>query len=274
MLTFVHGHGSSALVTRVGLAGAVQYSVNVALVGAVVAANSRRSLVKTLRSSIGGTILPFTLMTSTALVLVILWQSSPSFAAALIGPLLALGLYQRSNYRALRAIKLALTDPLTGLGNQRHFQESLARDVQTAAASGRTLTLCLLDVDDFKRVNDRFGHPAGDRVLVEVARRLRQGGETFRLGGDEFAILLPGQDQQAGLVTATTIAQRIAELRNLDGPISVSVGLATCPTQAASPDELIHLADSALYRAKGYGKNRVAAASAGLAAGDSVAAIA
>ena len=260
-LTLLEGPGSGTLVGRVGLAGAVQYSVNVALVGAVVAVNSRRSLAATVRSSVRGTVLPFTLMTSTALVLAVLWQRSPLFGAALIGPLLGLGLYQRSNYRALRAIRLALTDPLTGLGNHRHFHESLARQLAQAGTTGRALTLCLLDVDDFKQVNDRLGHPAGDQLLVQVAARLRQGGETFRLGGDEFAILLPGQDEGAGLVTATAIAERISELRiEQDSPVSISVGLATCPTQTADGEELVRLADEALYGAKAHGKNRVAAA--------------
>ena len=259
--TLVQGGGSGMLVGLVALAGAVQYSVNVALIGSVVALHSRRSLSDTLRSSVRGTVLPFTLMTSTALVLVVLWQRSPYFAAALMGPLLALGLYQRSNFRALRAIRLALTDPLTGLGNHRSFHESLGRELERSQVDGVPLTLCLLDVDDFKGVNDRFGHPAGDRLLVRVARRLRQGGETFRLGGDEFAILLPEQNEETALVTATTIAERISELRGeADSTVSISVGVATCPSQTADQEELIRLADEALYRAKAFGKNRVAAA--------------
>src|SRR5207253_970002 len=131
---------------------------------------------------------PFALMTSAALMLVVLWQRSPALSAALVGPLLAIALYQRSTYRALRAMRLALTDPLTGLGNHRHFHERLREELQDARRDRRRLALCLADVDDFKLVNDRFGHPAGDRVLAEVAARLRQGGESFRLGRDEFAL--------------------------------------------------------------------------------------
>jgi diguanylate cyclase (GGDEF)-like protein len=274
-LTLIEGAGSGMLVAQVSLAGAVQYGVNVAFVGTVVAVNSRGSLREIVRSSVRGTMLPFTLMTSTALVLVVLWERSPFFAAALIGPLLALGLYQRSNYRALRAIRLALTDPLTGLGNQRHFQEALPRGLAVAGENEQPFTLCLLDIDDFKLVNDRHGHPAGDRLLVQVAGRLRQGGETFRLGGDEFAILLPGQDSQAGLITATTIVERISMLRTEHGEqVSASVGLASAPSQAGDRDDLIRLADEALYRAKAFGKNRVAAAARGRAGTDAIAVLA
>ena len=140
----------------------------------------------------------FALMASAALMLVVLWQRSPLLSAALVGPLLAIALYQRSTYRALRAMKLALTDPLTGLGNHRHFHDRLERELIEAERKGCSFSLCLIDVDDFKRVNDLFGHPAGDRVLSRLATTLRQNGEAFRLGGDEFALLLPQYDESRG----------------------------------------------------------------------------
>ena len=151
-------------------------------------------------------------MTSAALMLVVLWQRSPALSAALVGPLLAIALYQRSTYRALRAMRLALTDPLTGLGNHRHFHERLREELQDARRDRRRLALCLADVDDFKLVNDRLGHPAGDRVLAEVAARLRQGGESFRLGGDEFALLLPRASEESAQRTAASVVERIAAL--------------------------------------------------------------
>ena len=126
------------------------------------------------------TFVPFALMTSTAFVLVALWQRSPYFAAALIGPLLAIGLYQRSNFRALRAMRLALTDPLTGLGNHRHFHERLERAIAESTDRREPLTLCLIDIDDFKRINDRLGHPEGDRCSASSppasARTARRSG--------------------------------------------------------------------------------------------------
>jgi len=112
----------------------------------------------------------------------VLWERSPVLSVALVGPLLAIALYQRSTHSALRAMRLALTDPLTGLGNHRHFHERLQRELLNAEEQARPLTLCLVDIDDFKRINDRFGHPSGDRVLSQIATRLRQGGEAFRLG--------------------------------------------------------------------------------------------
>ena len=155
-------------------------------------------------------------------------------------------------------MRLALTDPLTGLGNYRHFHERLQLELASAEEDGTRLTLCLVDVDDFKRVNDRFGHPAGDRVLSSVAGLLRQGGEAFRLGGDEFAVLLPGLDERAALTAAESIAGRIGSLEDDEvDNVRVSVGVASVPVQGAGRDELVRLADSALYWAKEHGKNQV-----------------
>src|SRR5262249_48673761 len=79
---------------------------------------------------------------------------------------------------------LALTDPLTGLGNHRHFHERLQRELQAAEEHATPLTLCFVDIDDFKRINDRFGHPSGERVLSQVPGKLRQGGPAFPLSAD------------------------------------------------------------------------------------------
>src|ERR671932_2162606 len=115
-----------------------------------------------LREWFGWTAVSFGIMASTSLMLAALWQRSPLLAAPLVGPLVAIALYQRSTHRALDAMKLALTDPLTGLGNHRHFHESLQRELATAEETGNPVSLCFLDIDDFKRINDQFGHPAGD----------------------------------------------------------------------------------------------------------------
>ena len=253
-----HGDDPSGVLARVGAAASAQYAVNLVLITAVVAVSSRRSLFALARSNVRWTIVPFSLMASAALMLVVLWQRSPFLSVVLVGPLLAIQLYQRAIVRALRAMRLALTDPLTGLGNHRHFHERLERELQHANERRLPLTLCFIDVDDFKRINDRFGHPAGDRVLSQIAARLRQTGEAFRLGGDEFALLLPGYGESAALTASSSVVERISALE-LDqiGPVTVSAGVAISPQHATERDELIRLADSALYWAKEYGKNRV-----------------
>jgi diguanylate cyclase (GGDEF)-like protein/putative nucleotidyltransferase with HDIG domain len=254
----LQGDGAGGVLAKLGAASSAQYAVNLILITAIVAVSARRSLFSLARTNIRVTVVPFSLMASAALMLVVLWERSPFLSVALVGPLLAIQLYQRAIIGALRAMRLALTDPLTGLGNHRHFHERLERELEHAQEKALPLTLCLVDVDDFKRINDRFGHPAGDRVLSRLASRLRQTGEAFRLGGDEFALLLPGYDENSALTAAASVVERIAalELEQL-GSVTVSVGVATSPAHAGDRDELIRLADSALYWAKEYGKNRV-----------------
>ena len=258
LVSLIPGGGTDALIAKVAVSAFTQYGLNLVLITLVVAVTSRRPFFELIRASLRWTIMIFALMTSAALVLVVLWQRSPLLSAALVGPLLAIALYQRSTYRALRAMKLALTDPLTGLGNHRHFHDRLERELLDAERNERPFSLCLVDVDDFKRVNDLFGHPAGDSVLSQLATTLRQNGEAFRLGGDEFALLLPGYNETDGVETAGAIIERIAavQLEHV-GSVTVSAGVATFPRQAPDRGELIRLADSALYWAKENGKNRV-----------------
>jgi diguanylate cyclase (GGDEF)-like protein/putative nucleotidyltransferase with HDIG domain len=258
LVQLVDGPGTTALVATVLVSGAAQYTVNLMLVSAVVASSARRAFAPLVEASMRATIVPFALMASAALMLVVLWQRSPLLSAALVGPLLAISLYQRSAYQALRAMRLALTDPLTGLGNHRSFQERLERELKNAEARNLSFTLCMLDIDDFKRVNDLFGHPVGDSVLAQIGARLRQNGEAFRLGGDEFALLLPGRTAEEALPVAESVLSRIAALElGAVGSVTASAGLASFPLHGFERDELIRLADSAHYWAKEHGKNRV-----------------
>jgi diguanylate cyclase (GGDEF)-like protein/putative nucleotidyltransferase with HDIG domain len=267
ILHYLHGVDAPMLAAKVGAMAATLYIINILLVTAAIAASgSELGYVKLIRSNVRWTIVPFTLMASTALMLVVLWQRTPYLFAALAGPLVAISLYQRSTHKALNAIRLALTDPLTGLGNHRHFHERLQRELAQADEHGGMVSLCFLDIDDFKRINDQFGHPAGDRVLSQIASRLRQGGESFRLGGDEFAVLLVGMDEQLALATTQSIVQRIAETElGKAGTITVSAGVATFPQHGRERDSLIRLADGALYWAKEHGKNQVRLARADVA---------
>jgi diguanylate cyclase (GGDEF)-like protein/putative nucleotidyltransferase with HDIG domain len=257
LVGLIEGSGTDALIAKVAIAATAQYAINLVLISLIVAVTSRRPFLELIRASIRWTIMVFALMASAALVLVVLWQRSPLLSVALFGPLLAIALYQRSTYRALRAMRLALTDPLTGLGNHRHFHDRVERELGEADQRGKDFSLCLVDVDDFKRVNDLYGHPAGDTVLAQIAANLRQNGEAFRLGGDEFAVLLPQSDEAEAVAAASAIVDRVSALA-LDhiGSITVSAGVATFPTQAPSRLELVRLADSALYWAKEHGKNR------------------
>src|SRR5439155_11273437 len=176
-----------ALIVRVALCAFLyNWVVNLVLISAVLAASSGKPFFKLIWDNAKQTTAPFALMSSAALMLVVLWQRSPALSMALVGPLLAIALYQRSTFAVLKAMRLALTDPLTGLGNHRQFHERLQRELALAEQETRPLTLCFVDIDNFKKINDRFGHPSGDRVLSQVGARLRQGGEAFRLGGDEF----------------------------------------------------------------------------------------
>ena len=246
------------LLLAVILGSAAFYLVNLLLVAAVIARWANERFFPLLAETAYLTAVPFAIMASASLMLAVLWQRSPLLSAALIGPLLAIALYQRSVHRALAAVRLALTDSLTGLGNQRHFHERLEQELDLARAHGKPLSLCLLDVDDMKRINDTYGHPVGDRVLEEVAGSLRHGGEGFRVGGDEFALLLPDRDDGEGVEAAQAVLARLQGMEIGDGElIAVSAGVATYPSQCRDRSELYRAADEALYRSKRVGESTV-----------------
>jgi diguanylate cyclase (GGDEF)-like protein len=250
--------GLLQLVGSVTLASLGHNALNLVLISAVLSVSSGERLWSTIQEHLRWLALPFAIMASTSVMLVVLWERSPALSFALGGPLLAIALFQRQIHKTLTAMRLALTDPLTGLGNTRHFHERLQRELDHAIASGRPVALCLFDLDNLKTINDTYGHPAGDRVLVTVAGRLRHGGEAFRLGGDEFAILLPGHDEDEALFAATSVLERVASVALESLPaLSMSCGVAVFPSEGVGRDDLLRLADSALYWAKDHGKNRV-----------------
>ena len=250
--------GVGNILLHVLLAAAAFYAVNILLTAGIIARWSGEPFRPLLEHSVRSTAVPFSIMASVSLMLAVLWERSPLLATALVGPLVAIALYQRSVHSALSAMRLALTDPLTGLGNHRHFQERLQHDLDRAQEEGFPLTLCLLDIDNFKEINDRYGHPIGDKVLAQAAARLRQGGEAFRLGGDEFALLLPRRDEHEGLSIARSILRRMSETDVADGGVlSMSAGVAAYPQHGVERSELVRVADAALYAAKEQGKNTV-----------------
>lgn len=156
---------------------------------------------------------------------------------------------------------LAGTDPLTGLGNRRTFDGLLEVEVERANRHGDPLSLVMLDIDGFKSVNDRFGHQLGDRVLIEVGRRLvgiaRRGEAISRIGGEEFAWILPRTDG-AGAGIAAGRALEIISGAPFEAIGTVTISAGVCELAAAGgTHEMVRLADRMLYRAKADGRNAV-----------------
>jgi diguanylate cyclase (GGDEF)-like protein len=171
-------------------------------------------------------------------------------------------------YRAQERRRIAVeaqTDPLTGIANRRKAMQVLDDVIEAASFRNETVAVAALDLDSFKQVNDRFGHPAGDQVLMAFAGHLqasaRQPDTVARLGGEEFLIIYPGLDATTAagllrlLITGTPEACRVDGAT--DWTQTVSVGLAVYPHGCTTPEEILSTADAALYRAKRAGRNRL-----------------
>src|SRR5690606_15949402 len=163
-----------------------------------------------------------------------------------------------------RAEKNAMTDALTGLGNRRWMHEMFERELQRTGHDGTPLCLMMVDIDNFKRFNDHYGHIAGDRVLAAAATTLREylrpTDMIARFGGDEFAILLPAMRLADAEQTANRIREQLIQRSpaSLPAPVTISVGI-TESRAGDSINDMIHRADGAMYRAKDAGRNRVEA---------------
>jgi two-component system, cell cycle response regulator len=163
--------------------------------------------------------------------------------------------------------ELSLKDPLTGLANRRHFHTVLSREIDVAARSGEPALLLMLDIDHFKKVNDTYGHHAGDLVLQAISKCLaacvRPMDTVARYGGEEFAVILPSCLASFGKIVAERIREAIKALSIQVSPVqtievTVSIGGSFAPIWIRSTPTLwVERADALLYRAKAEGRNRV-----------------
>src|SRR5450631_132214 len=182
---------------------------------------------------------------------------------------ISLGLANLRLRDALRA--QSIRDPLTGLFNRRYMEESLEREISRATRSATTVAVLVLDLDHFKKINDTYGHAAGDHVLREVGAILRFRSRTddvlARHAGEEFLLMLPGMDRIDAVQRAEELRMAISEIQVADDgvdlpAVTVSIGVAVFPDHGYTADDLLRSADKALYRAKNAGRDRVVLVSA------------
>lgn len=162
---------------------------------------------------------------------------------------------------------MAITDYLTGLHNHRYFQQIFNQELGRARRYQKVMSMIILDVDDFKSFNDKFGHSVGDKVLVAIGdiitRSLRKVDYAFRYGGEEFVIILPETSLEHAIMTAERLRQKIADdagsgVAEAEGScITVSAGVAAYPEDGTNREDLFILMDNFLYKAKSLGKNLV-----------------
>ena len=237
--------------------GAIFVSLNVILVCLAIALHervpARHVVVDHLRHSGPA----FAIMAFIAALAVALWVAAPLLLLLLAGPVFALSLFQRYALRTRVALRAASTDSLTRLPNHRSYEADLA--AMLASSGDGEVVLCLLDVDNFKRANDRFGHPVGDRMLVRFAEsvaRLAPAVRSYRLGGDEFALMMIG-GESAAEEALRRVREELARGGADDEPdLTFSAGVACHPRHAATREELVRAADAAVYWAKRHGKDR------------------
>ena len=195
--------------------------------------------------------------------------------AAIFGAIHAAALDEVLGSRFRELEWLANTDSLTGLFNVRYLKQHIRHLLRVHKRYGHPFAVVLLDIDGLKRINDAFGHAAGDRALMGVAEAIREtirsADTPIRMGGDEFCILAAHQTAQLAEIAATRLCAAVGRVQTPDGAsVDVSIGVVSCPQHGVDADRLLELADAAMYRAKGSGQ-RVAVAETDDAEGSPVA---
>jgi diguanylate cyclase (GGDEF)-like protein len=236
-------HADSTRLTLLVLLGSSLYVVaNVVVVaGAISLSNDlpyRTVIVPGLRTA-GAS---FAIMSLLAALAANLWVINSWLLVLLTGPLFTLTLYQRSTLNSRIAARDARTDNLTGLGNHRAYQAALRHRIDDSERTGEPFCLCLVDVDNFKHINDTYGHPAGDEALVQLSKLLASIGDgaAFRFGGDEFAVLI-ATDELSAYREVERIQRELSKYPvSAEGPIAISVGIATFATHAADAPAAAH----------------------------------
>jgi diguanylate cyclase (GGDEF)-like protein/putative nucleotidyltransferase with HDIG domain len=258
--TAINAADSDKLTILAFAGGAAYLITNVLLVAVAVSFAQGEPLRRLLDDYVRHSGPAFLIMAFISALAVSLWKLNPTLELLLAGPLFALALYQRSAYRTVLAVRDAETDALTALGNHRSFQTDLREAIALGASTRSVVSLALVDLDDFKAINDRYGHPVGDRVLQEVAALLRDefgADSAYRIGGEEFALVLSGAAAGTMYASLERIHHRLwRSVFPHSEPVTVSAGVATYPDHADDRDRLLKLADASLYWAKNHGKNR------------------
>jgi diguanylate cyclase (GGDEF)-like protein/putative nucleotidyltransferase with HDIG domain len=256
----VSPQNAEGLTLLVFLGGAAYVLTNVVTVAIAVSMYTGVSIREMLDDYVRHSGPAFAIMAFIAALATSLWMINPRLELLLAGPLFALALYQRYAYRTVMATRDAETDALTLLRNHRSFQTDLREALALGASTRSQLSLVLIDIDNFKSINDRFGHPVGDQVLTTLAHLLREeygDSQAYRIGGEEFALLLPDDGEQEAYTSVERLHARLWQTGFPHSePVTVSAGIASYPTSASDRDQLLRVADGALYWAKNHGKNR------------------
>lgn len=166
-----------------------------------------------------------------------------------------------------RTRQMAITDALTSLHNNRYFKQVFPQEMARARRYAKPLALIMIDIDNFKRINDTYGHPRGDQVLQSLgkvlATSLRASDYSFRYGGEEFAVILPETRLEGAFLVAEGLREKVREMVSalkaggVPQAVTISLGVASYPADCGSPELLLRHADHCLYRAKQEGKDRV-----------------